>query len=68
MSKVINLHGPSVDEILKQAIKDELTDLVLVGMDKDGYEYFAAHVGSLAEGYFLLSRARNHMMEEVDDE
>ena len=54
------------DHILKPAI-GELSSVIIVGYDKDGYEYFASSLADAAQVVWLLERAKIILMELVDN-
>ena len=53
--------------VLKAAKKAGLTDVVIIGYDADGNEYFASSEPSGPEVMWLLERAKFKLMAIVDE-
>lgn len=53
--------------VLKAAKKAGLTDVVIVGYDADGKEYFASSEPDAAEVSWLLDRAKFKLMRIVEE-
>lgn len=53
--------------VLKAAKKAGLTDVVIIGYDADGNEYFASSEPDAAEVSWLLERAKFKLMAIVDE-
>lgn len=60
-------HDLDPDQLLVEAV-GELDDVVIVGYDKDGGEYFAASKSSGADVHWLLHRAAIRLLNSVDKE
>ena len=55
-------------KLLRDAYKADLEDVVIVGMGKDGVEYFASSVSDAAGAMFYLQRGihkLNHIMDDI---
>lgn len=53
-------------EILKSAYDEGLTDVIVIGFDKDGQEYFAASNSDGAEAVWLLERTKLKLLRLVE--
>ena len=56
-----------VCEVLEEAMKADLTEVVVFGFCRDGSEHFGA-TGSRMEAHWLLARGARWVMKAVDDE
>lgn len=57
----------SPDLILQSAIDAGVTEVVVVGLDRDGNFYFASSQADAAEVTWHLERAKWRLMQTVDD-
>lgn len=57
-----------VDRVLEGAIEAEMNNIVVIGYDKSGDEYFASSYASGADVLWALERAKKRLLEIVDDE
>jgi hypothetical protein len=55
-------------QILEQAIKNGLQLAIVIGIDKDGEEYFAYSTGDTHTVNFFLDRAKLDVMQAYEDE
>jgi len=55
------------DRVLNKAI-GELKDVIIVGYDKDGNEYFASSIADGGEVNWLLDRMKLMLLRSVDDQ
>lgn len=54
--------------VLQAAIEDNLTEVVIVGFDQDGKEYFASSKSDAADVIFHLERAKHRLMRVIDQD
>jgi hypothetical protein len=52
--------------VLNAAVKTELTDVVILGYDKDGDEYFCSSVADGATVLWLMERLKKLLLETPD--
>lgn len=55
------------ERILKGALEADLTEVVVVGYDKDGNEYFAASMASGGDALWHLERAKLKLLKVSDE-
>lgn len=55
------------DRVLSKAI-GELTEVVVIGFDKDGDEYFASSIADGGSVVFHLERAKHKLMRIIDEQ
>lgn len=55
------------EKILQKAIEAGLLEVVIIGYDADGDEYFASSQGSNADVLWHLERAKHSLMRMTDD-
>ena len=55
------------DQILEQWKGQGLTELVLVGIDKDGKVAVSGSHSSMSKTFFLMECARRHLWKLMDD-
>ena len=55
------------DRVLQSAV-GELEDVVVIGFDKDGGEYFASSVAAGPEVLWLIERMKKALLEVGDDD
>lgn len=55
-------------ELLEKAIKHEITDVVIIGYDKAGYEYFLSYEEDPAEVIWMLERTKLNLLRSVEEE
>lgn len=72
MSKVVPFTGVTTldfdpDFILDQA-KGMLDSCVVVGIDKEGHDYFASSVADGGTVVWVLERAKHSLMREADND
>lgn len=54
------------EKILRRALREGLSDVVVIGYDKEGGEYFASSEPDAAEVLYMLVRAQHRLMRTVD--
>lgn len=54
-------------DILKAAYDSDLETVIVIGMRKDGSEYFSASVASGPDNLWDIERAKHKLMQMVDD-
>lgn len=73
MTNVINLIHTEKDntiaskELLEEAIKNEITDVVIIGYDKAGYEYFLSYNDDPAEVIWMMERTKLNLLRSVEE-
>jgi len=72
LSNIINFTGvTSLDSDADRAINSaigELDAVVIVGINKDGSEYFSSSIASGAECLWMLERAKMALLNIVDEQ
>jgi len=53
---------------LLEAAMGQLTEVVIIGFDKDGKEYFASTKSDAGEVIYHLERTKHRLMKIIDDE
>ncbi len=71
MAEIIGFPGKTTldikpKKVLKAALKANMDQLVIAGIDENGEEYFASSYGSLSETLFLLERFKKMLLELKD--
>jgi len=71
MGKVVDFTGITrldlpVERILDKA-KEKLKSVIVIGWDKDGYEYFASSIADGGDILWLLERFKIALMSENGD-
>lgn len=71
-AEIINFSGVTSldmppDRILGAAIEAKLAEVVIVGIDVDGNEYFASSQADAGNVVWHLERAKWRLMRQVDD-
>jgi len=54
-------------ELLEQAIKGEITDVVILGYDKHGYEFYSSVEEDPAEIIWMLERTKLNLLRTVEE-
>jgi hypothetical protein len=72
MSNVVDFNGITKlnldpDRVLNKAI-GELKDVIIIGYEKDGAEYFSSSIADGGEVNWLLDRAKLKLLRSVDDD
>jgi len=72
MTNIINFTGITkldlpVDRIIKGAVDAGLTEIVIIGYDKDGEEYFASSIADGGSVLWHLERSKKKLLEIPDD-
>jgi len=72
MAKIIQFPGitkldmnPQI--ILQKALEAEMTEVIVVGFDKDGNEYFASSKADAGSVLYHFQRAIHALMKIIDD-
>lgn len=55
------------ERVLKGALEADLTEVVVVGYDKDGNEYFAASMAGGGDALWHLERAKLKLLKVSDE-
>lgn len=69
-SRIMNIITPldiPADRVIKNAF-GKLQDVVVMGYDKDGVEYFASSSGSGPDVLWMLERAKHRLLQMVQDQ
>jgi hypothetical protein len=71
MTNVVDFTGTTTldlepDRVLAKAV-GELSEVVIVGLDKDGEAFFASSVADGGQALWHLERAKWRLMKMVDD-
>jgi len=64
--KGLTRHDIDADRVLQGPV-GTLESAIVAGIDKNGEEYFASSMGSVAETLFLLERFKKMLLETQDD-
>ena len=64
---VVTRHDLKPDQVLLEAV-GKVQDIVIVGYDLAGNEYFASNMANGAEVVWLLQRANKKLLDIVDEE
>lgn len=56
-----------VSRVLDMAKEEGLTEVVIIGYDKNGAEYFASSNADGADALWLLERAKKKLLEITDN-
>lgn len=56
-----------VERVLRKALEDGMTEVVVIGYDADGNDYFASSRASAEPILWHLERAKWRLMRQVDD-
>lgn len=54
-------------ELLEQAIKAEITDIVIIGYDRNGYEFHSSVDEDPAEVIWMLERTKLNLLRTVEE-
>lgn len=65
---VVSRLNSDPSRVIEDAIKAELTDIVICGYTKDGVEYFASSIADGADVLWLLERLKFQLMCASDTE
>ena len=60
---VQTLNENTVDDVLTMAYKEELTEVTVIGIDKDGYFYMATTDKMKTDTLWALERAKQMLMD-----
>lgn len=71
--KIIKFPGSTkndlpVKDVINGAIKNELSGIVILGYDKDDFEYFASSFADRTEVLWLLERCKAFIMDDYEGE
>lgn len=64
---ILTTLGVPVHRVLRSALKADLRDVVVVGYDAEGDEYFASSMSDGAEVVWMLERAKLQLLTVVDE-
>lgn len=67
LNQITKLDIPA-ERVLQAALDAELTDVVIIGYDLDGNEYFASSMADGGNALWLLERAKLELLRTVDYE
>jgi hypothetical protein len=67
MSPAVTSLNLNPDLVLNQATKDGLTDVIIIGYDNDGDEYFKSSISDGGTALWLLQRSIHRLMRLLDD-
>jgi hypothetical protein len=56
------------ERVLRKAMEAGVTEVVIVGFDKGGNDYFASSVADAGNVIYHLRRAEHRLMRLIDDE
>ena len=56
-----------VDRVIDRAVLADLEQVIIIGVCKDGSEYFASSVAGGPECVWALERAKKKLLDIVDD-
>lgn len=59
-------HGRVEPDVVLEAAKGKLEDVIVIGWDKDGTFYMASSTGELRDMLFLSRLLDRELMEELD--
>ena len=54
-------------ELLEQAIKAEITDVIIIGYDKGEYEFYSSVQDDPAEVIWMLERTKLNLLRTVEE-
>lgn len=66
LNMVTNLDIP-VERVITGATEADLEQVIILGFDKDGAEYFASSVADGAQCLWLMERAKKKLLDIVDE-